>query len=57
MPACKICKRIVPSSICPNCKEKAVTDFKGIIIVYDKNCELAKKLNIQEVGEYALKVG
>jgi RNA polymerase subunit RPABC4/transcription elongation factor Spt4 len=57
MPACKICKRIIPGSICPNCKEKAVTDFKGIIIVYDKNCELAKKLNIQEPGEYALKVG
>ncbi|MBU5678828.1 MAG: transcription elongation factor subunit Spt4 [Candidatus Aenigmatarchaeota archaeon] len=56
MPACKICKRIIPTMICPVCKEKGTNDYKGIIIIFDTNSEIAKKMNISEEGEYAVKV-
>jgi len=56
--ACKICKRIIPQgNICPNCKAGETTpNFQGIIFVFDRESEIAKKIGITEPGKYALKV-
>ena len=56
MPACKICKRIIPTIICHVCKEKGVNDYKGYIVVFSVDSEIAKKMNIKEPGEYAVHV-
>lgn len=54
---CPKCKRLTSTSTCPVHKDaKLVESWKGrIIIVEPENSELAKKINISEAGEYALK--
>ena len=56
--ACKICKRILIGDKCPvHPDAKLVENWKGRIIILDpENSELAKKLNITEAGEYAIRV-
>lgn len=56
--ACKICKRIHDKEECPNCGSKEFTDSpKGKIFVNNpEKSEIAKKLNITERGEFAIKV-
>ncbi len=56
--ACKICKRIITQgNICPNCKSgETTTAFQGIVVIFDIESELAKKLGITEPGRYALRV-
>jgi len=56
--ACKICKRLVSGDKCPYHPDaKLVENWKGRIIILDpEHSELAKKLNITEAGEYALRV-
>lgn len=56
--ACKICKTIYEEGEkCPNCDSKEFTDsYKGRVIVLNhNNSELAKKLNINTDGNFAIK--
>lgn len=55
--ACKICKKIFEGEKCPGCGSKEHTDsYKGrtVILNPDKS-EIAKKLNIKEKGNFAIK--
>lgn len=56
--ACKICKRIYETGDkCPRCDSKESTEsFKGRVIVLDaEKSEIAKKLNIKDKGNFAIK--
>ena len=56
--ACKVCKTIyLEGEKCPNCESKEYTEgFKGKIFVLDaKKSEIAKNLNIETNGEFAVK--
>ena len=56
--ACKICNRIYEEGDkCPSCEAKESTDsFKGRIIVLNpEKSEIAKKLNIKNKGNFAIK--
>lgn len=56
--ACKNCKAIVmKGNVCHVCKSTDLTSsFQGIVVIFDVNSEIAKKLNITAPGKYALKV-
>ncbi len=55
--ACKICNTIFEGEKCPKCGSKESTEgFKGkIVILNPENSEIAKKLNLKEKGDYAIK--
>lgn len=56
--ACKICKAVyVEGEKCPKCDSKEYTDsYKGKIFVINKDdSEVAKNLNINSNGEFAIK--
>ncbi|MEM4325920.1 MAG: transcription elongation factor subunit Spt4 [Candidatus Pacearchaeota archaeon] len=55
--ACKVCNTIFDGDKCPKCNSKDFTEgFKGRVVVLDPdNSEVAKKLNIKEKGDYAIK--
>ena len=55
--ACKICNIIHEEDKCPKCDSKESTEsFKGRIVVFDaEKSEIAKKLNIKEKGNFAIK--
>ena len=56
--ACKICRAIFSGAKCPKCgSEEGRDTFKGkIIVLNSEQSEIAKKLNIKEKGEYAIRV-
>ncbi len=58
MKACRECKRIVEEGDeCVVCGSKDLTrNWKGIVIVWDVESEIAKKLGITAPGKYALQV-
>jgi DNA-directed RNA polymerase subunit E" len=55
--ACKICNTIYEGDKCPKCESKESTEsFKGRIVVLDsEKSEIAKKLDIKEKGNFAIK--
>jgi DNA-directed RNA polymerase subunit E" len=55
--ACKICNTIYEEDKCPNCESKESTEsFKGrTIIINPEKSEIAKKLNIKNKGNFAIK--
>jgi len=55
---CKNCKRILEKgNVCPVCKSTDLTSsFQGIIVIFDVESDIAKKLGISAPGRYALKV-
>lgn len=55
--ACLNCKAIYMDDKCPKCGETPSNDsFKGRLHVFDaENSEIANKLNIHKVGEFAIK--
>jgi len=56
--ACRICNTIYDSAEkCPQCGSKESTDsFKGRVVVMNpEKSEIAKKLNIKEKGNFAIK--
>ena len=55
--ACKICKKIYEGDKCPKCDSKEVTEsFKGRIVVLNpEKSEIAKKLKINDKGNFAIK--
>lgn len=55
--ACKQCKRIISGTQCPVCKSDDITtSFQGVIVVFNAESEVAKKLGITAPGKYAIKV-
>jgi DNA-directed RNA polymerase subunit E" len=56
--ACKICKKLVLGDRCPiHPDAKLAEAWKGKIIILDpNNSELAKKMNINDKGEYAIRI-
>jgi len=56
--ACKICKTIYETGDkCPKCGSKESTEgFKGRIVVLNpEKSEIAKKLNLKDKGNFAIK--
>lgn len=54
---CKECGRLTDEKECPYCGSRQLLDkYKGNVIVFNaKESEVAKKLNIKDNGNYALK--
>lgn len=55
---CKKCKLFYDGSVCPLCKENALsTSWQGRINILDANKSIiAKKIGLTVKGEYAIKV-
>lgn len=55
--ACRICKKIYEGDKCPDCGSKESTEnFKGrVFILNTEKSEIAKKLNIKQKGNFAIK--
>lgn len=55
--ACKLCNKIFEGEKCPSCESREFTEaFKGrIVIMNPEKSEIAKKLNLQKKGNFALK--
>jgi len=55
---CRKCKRFTTEKICPFCKSTNLsTSWKGVVVILDKESEVAKVLGLTEEGKYALYVG
>ncbi len=55
--ACKICRRIVKGNMCPVCKSNEITkNWKGVLVVFDTESQIAKESGITAPGKYAIKV-
>lgn len=57
--ACKLCKRIIDTGdSCTVCNEKSLTtNWKGFVIIFDApNSDIAKRLEIDTPGKYALRL-
>jgi RNA polymerase subunit RPABC4/transcription elongation factor Spt4 len=56
--ACRSCRRFTTEKSCPTCKSTNLsTSWKGLVVIIDIESEIAKSLNINEPGRYALYVG
>ena len=55
---CKKCKILVKGNNCPICKgNQFVENWKGRIAILDaEKSEIAKKINLTQKGEYAIKI-
>ncbi len=55
--ACKMCNTIYEGDKCPKCESKEYSEsFKGRIVVLDsEKSEIAKKINLKDKGNYAIK--
>ena len=56
--ACRTCKIITEENICPICRSTDLSDdFSGLLVVLDpENSQLAKKLDVEKEGRYALRI-
>ncbi|MEM7824985.1 MAG: transcription elongation factor subunit Spt4 [Candidatus Aenigmatarchaeota archaeon] len=55
---CRNCRRFTQEKSCSVCKSTNLsTSWKGLVIILKGESELAKILNLQEEGKYALYVG
>ena len=54
--ACRQCKRIVKGNLCPVCKTETTTNFQGIVVIFDTESAIAKKMGITAPGTYAIRV-
>ncbi len=55
--ACRNCKRLTYGKVCPYCKSTNLsTSWKGVVIINDVDSEVAKYLNINQPGKYAIYV-
>lgn len=55
--ACKSCKRLTEEKECVVCKTEDLTrNWKGVLVVYDPESEVAKKAGIAVPGRYALQI-
>ena len=55
--ACKACYFLSEELQCPNCGQATSKNWSGLLTIIDPSAsELAKTMNIQKPGTYALKV-
>jgi len=55
--ACKNCRRLVKGNLCPICKSSEVTSsWKGVLVIFDANSEIAKEAGITAPGKYAIRI-
>jgi DNA-directed RNA polymerase subunit E" len=56
--ACRECHMITTGSLCPKCRTATLSDdFSGLVIIIDpKESEIAKTMEVEEKGRYALRV-
>lgn len=55
---CRNCRRFTTEKVCPVCKSTNLsTSWKGIVVIINTESEIAKTLEINEPGKYALYVG
>jgi RNA polymerase subunit RPABC4/transcription elongation factor Spt4 len=55
---CRNCRRFTVEKVCPTCKSTNLsTSWKGLAVILDTNSEMARSLNINESGKYAIYVG
>ncbi len=55
--ACKRCRRLIRGNICPACKDSELTkSWKGVIVIFDPESEIAKGAGITAPGKYAIKI-
>lgn len=55
---CRNCRRFTTEKVCQTCKSTNLsTSWKGVVIIINTECEIAKTLEINEPGKYALYVG
>jgi DNA-directed RNA polymerase subunit E" len=55
--ACKACHLLSEELQCPNCGQQTSKNWSGMLTIIDpKESELAKSMNIEKAGTYALKV-
>ena len=55
---CRNCRRFTTEKSCTICKSTNLsTSWKGLVVIINADSELAKILNINEEGKYALYVG
>ncbi len=57
--ACKACKTVFEEAKCPQCGSQEFSEhFKGaIIILQPDKSEIAKKININKSGIFAIRLG
>jgi DNA-directed RNA polymerase subunit E" len=57
MRACKKCTGLTEEEVCPKCKTTTTQYWTGYLGVIDPaSSEIAKRLDIKQLGQYALKV-
>ena len=56
--ACKTCRLLTTTNVCPNCKRSILSrDWAGELIVVDpEKSSLAKKIGVTKPGRYALRI-
>ena len=56
--ACRTCKIITEENMCPICRSTDLSDdFSGLLIILEpENSQLAKKMEIEKEGQYALRI-
>ena len=55
--ACKRCRTFVKGNECLTCKTSDLTtSWKGRVIIFNVESEIAKKMGVKEKGEYAIKI-
>jgi DNA-directed RNA polymerase subunit E" len=56
--ACRTCKIITEENMCPICRSTDLSDdFSGLLIILEpENSQLAKKIEIEKEGQYALRI-
>jgi DNA-directed RNA polymerase subunit E" len=55
--ACKECGRVTQGDVCITCRTPTSADWIGYVNIIDpEKSEIAKKLNINAKGKYALRV-
>ncbi|MEM5778424.1 MAG: transcription elongation factor subunit Spt4 [Candidatus Aenigmatarchaeota archaeon] len=55
--ACKNCRRLVKGNLCPICKTSELTNnWKGVLVIFDANSEIAKEAGITSPGKYAIRI-
>jgi DNA-directed RNA polymerase subunit E" len=55
--ACRKCAYVTEEDTCPRCGEATSKEWQGYVIILDhQKSEIAKKLNINANGKYALRV-
>ena len=53
---CKECGALTKEKVCEICKSNNLADkYKGTVVILSEDSEVAKKLNIEKKGMYALK--